>query len=314
VAAPPTASVLVPCFRSAAFLARALDSLLAQTFEGWEAVVVDNASDDGTFELALSYARRDRRIHVHRNAENLGPLQNWRRAAALARGPFAALLFSDDWYARGLLAEALPYLEDPRVGFVQSAVRIVEDPAREADAPVRFAREGAVVRRTREFLRLTYQRVPGAAVPVSPGCAVFRRDDLQRFLALELPDADRYGFSRHGAGPDVAVYLQACLAYQAFAHLSRPLVSFLSHGGNLSWRPDVGRAYAVALAAFLDEAERRMGRSAKARAQLAARLSSFGEEDLARRVAARLGLVGRLHLAHERRLAARAVAATAAGK
>ena len=150
MSAPPAASVLVPCFRSAAFLARALDSLLAQTFEGWEAVVVDNASDDGTFELALSYAQRDRRIHAHRNAENLGPLQNWRRAAALARGPFAALLFSDDWYAPELLAEALPYLGDPRIGFVQSAVRIVEDPARAEAAPVRFASRdiGADLRET----------------------------------------------------------------------------------------------------------------------------------------------------------------------
>lgn len=307
----PAASVLVPCFRSAGYLRRALDSLLAQTFEDWEAVVVDNASDDGTHELALEYARRDPRIRAHRNAENVGPLGNWRRCAELARGRVAGLLFSDDWYAPELLAEAVPWLERPDVGFVYSAVRVVRDPAAAGAAPVHFALAGPAERSTDEFLALTYGSSPGSRLPLSPGCALLRREDLARFLALDLPEPERHGWAAHGAGPDVAVYLQACLAYPRFAHLATPRVLFLSHGENLSWRPEVSRAYAVALAHFLVPVEARLGRQDHARARLAGRLSAAGAEDLAREASRGLGLIGRLRALNQRRLARRAAARAA---
>jgi glycosyltransferase involved in cell wall biosynthesis len=313
VPAPPTASVLVPCFRSAAFLRRGLDALLAQTFEDWEAIVVDNASDDGTYELALEYARRDPRVRVDRNAENVGPVRNWRRCAELASGRLAGLLFSDDWYAPEFLAEAVPHLDDAAIGFVQSAVRIVEDPAAPERAATRFALAGPAVRPSSEFLAGTYEGDTGV-LPLSPGCALLRRDDLVRFLAVELPAPERRGWLAHGAGPDVSVYLQACLAYPRFAHLATPRVFFLSHGANLSWRPEVSRAYAVALAHFLPSVEARLGRLDRGRVRLAARLSASGEEELAGRMADGLGLLGRLRILNQRRLLARAAGRGEAGR
>jgi len=302
----PAASILVPCFRSAAFLHRALDSILAQSFHDWEAIVVDNASDDRTHEIALGYAARDPRIRAHRNEVNLGPVRNWRRCAELARGRHAALLFSDDWYAPEFLAEALPLLDEPGVGFVYSAARIVKEVGAQIGAPVKYALGGPPLKPTAEFLRASYGRTQGTAVPVSPGCAIFRRDELVRWLALELPDPERYRWLDHGAGPDVSVYLQACLAYERFGHLAEPRVYFLSHGSNLSWRPEVNRAYAVALARVFEDAATRMTSSSRPRAQLAARLSSMGEEELARRIARGLGLAGRLRMFQEKRLFARA--------
>ncbi len=300
--------MLVPCFRSAGFLRRALDSLLAQRFGAWEGIVVDNASDDGTFALAQEYARRDPRIRAERNAENVGPLGNWRRCAALARGRVAGLLFSDDWYAPEFLEEAVPWLDRAEVGFVYSAVRIVKDPSDGGEAPVRFALEGPAERPSGAFLAAVYDGGPGATVPASPGCALFRTEDLVRFLALELPDPARYRWPAHGAGPDLAVYLQACLAYPRFAHLATPRVFFLSHASNLSWRPEVSRASAVALAHFLPLAEARVGRLEGARVRLAARLSAGGEEELGRKMADGVGLVGRLRILNQRRLLARAAA------
>jgi len=299
----PAVSVLVPCFRSEPFLARALGSLLAQTLSDWEAVVVDNASDDGTWDVALAWAARDPRIRAHRNDHNLGPVGNWRRCAELATAPLSALLFSDDWYRPEFLAEATPLLADPGVGFAWSPVRITEDPARE-DGPVSYGLEGPPVRPSADFLRAEL-RAPGRSVPVSPGCSLFRTDELRRWLAFPFPDEERYRWSEHGAGPDLSTYLQACLDHPRVARLAGPRVTFLWHASNLTRRPEVQRAYAVAAALFFERADAAARLGDRARARLAAQLEAAGEAERARQLAGRLSAIGRVLLWNERRLARR---------
>ena len=79
----PRVAVCVPVYRNAAHLALTLESVLAQTFQDWELVAVDDHSDDGSFEIAQSFAARDPRITVHRNEANLGPAANWTRSVEL---------------------------------------------------------------------------------------------------------------------------------------------------------------------------------------------------------------------------------------
>ena len=57
-------SFIIPCLNGKQFIYRCLDSLLGLKSNNWEAVIVDNGSDDGSYELLLSYAKRDRRFIV----------------------------------------------------------------------------------------------------------------------------------------------------------------------------------------------------------------------------------------------------------
>lgn len=306
VLSDPKVSVLVPCFRSERFLATALDSVRAQTLASWECVVVDNASPDGTFALAERYAAQDPRIRAHRNAENLGPVRNWRRCAELAgETQYAALLFSDDWYEPAFLERAVALLDaDPGVGIVYSAVRLAPAPdAPKAVGPARvmYALDGPAVRPAADYLEIAYD-ARGRQVPRSPCCAVARRADLARWLSLALPGEERLGYLRHGAGPDQAVYLQAALEYPRLGHLAEPLVCFSAHGGNLTWRPDVELGYASVLAHFYEAHAARMpfGR-ARVPAKLASRLIELGAVDEGRRLRNRLGPLGWVMYAKEAR-------------
>jgi glycosyltransferase involved in cell wall biosynthesis len=252
-AGTPLVSVLVPCFRSARFLERSVRSALAQTMADLEVVVVDNASDDATWAVAERLAAEDPRVRIHRNDANLGPVRNWRRCAELARGRFAALLFSDDWYQPEFLAEALaPLQQDPGVGFTYSAVRIVFEDAelRPSGERLSYRLDGPAVRPTSEFLAELLERGM-QGVPVSPGCALLRREDLAAWLAHELPDPHQAGYLAHGAGPDLWVYLQGCQAYPRFGHLQAPRVSFAAHPDNLTWKPGIQAAYALSRLEFL---------------------------------------------------------------
>jgi glycosyltransferase involved in cell wall biosynthesis len=284
-------SVLVPCYRAESFVRRALDSVLAQTFDDWELVACDNASGDGTWDVLREYAARDGRIRVFRNDENVGPVGNWRRCASLATAPAAALLFADDWYEPEFLRSTLSLLDDPRVGLAYSAVRLVRDPSAPTAGEVMYAHPEAHVPSAAFVARAL--RHWGGEAPVSPGCAVARRADLARWLAVDLEDAAAFGFMRHGAGPDVWVYLQACREYPVLGHVAAPLVNFYSHGGNLSYSADTRAAYAAALVQFVDAGGGSVvpRPSAWVALYLALRATPY-----APRVLRRLGVAGRLRL------------------
>ena len=84
----PLVTVGVPVYNGQRYLARALDSLLAQTFDDFEIVLCDNASEDRTAEICAAYAARDPRIRFHRNPQNLGLVRNFNRTFELAEGTY----------------------------------------------------------------------------------------------------------------------------------------------------------------------------------------------------------------------------------
>jgi glycosyltransferase involved in cell wall biosynthesis len=90
----PVISVLMPAYNTERFILRNLQSLLAQTFEDFELLVVDDGSTDRTMELVT--ALPDRRIRYFRNQQNLGIVGSLNRGFALARGTFIARIDADD--------------------------------------------------------------------------------------------------------------------------------------------------------------------------------------------------------------------------
>ncbi len=93
----PLFSFGVPVRNAAAYLPRLLDSLLAQTVADLEVVLSDNCSDDGTVAVCEEYARRDPRVRLHRNSEDLGQIANFNRTVELARGRYFRWIGADDW-------------------------------------------------------------------------------------------------------------------------------------------------------------------------------------------------------------------------
>lgn len=92
-------SVAMCTFNGERFLAEQLDSILNQTYQNIELVIVDDCSTDGTVELLEGYAQRDQRIRVIRNHQNLGFVQNFAKAMGECSGELIALADQDDiWF------------------------------------------------------------------------------------------------------------------------------------------------------------------------------------------------------------------------
>jgi glycosyltransferase involved in cell wall biosynthesis len=106
----PRVSVLMPTFNQAAFISRALESLIAQTFSNWELVIVDDGSTDKTLAAIKPYLV-DKRIQYHQLDENQGLGAALNHALRSATAPLIAYLPSDDIYYRDHLASLVAALD-----------------------------------------------------------------------------------------------------------------------------------------------------------------------------------------------------------
>ena len=107
----PKFSVVVPAYNNERHLAAALRSLVVQTEQSWEGLLVDDGSTDGTLEVMWKFASRDPRFRVltQPNAGRPSVVRN--RALAIATGAAVAFLDADDLYhPRKLEAALLGYL------------------------------------------------------------------------------------------------------------------------------------------------------------------------------------------------------------
>src|SRR5262249_47288842 len=96
----PRVSVIIPAHDAEAHISQTLDSVVAQTYREWEAVVVDDASTDRTAEIATGF---DPRVKVVRLATNGGPAAARNHALAHASGELVAFLDSDDYWLESYL-------------------------------------------------------------------------------------------------------------------------------------------------------------------------------------------------------------------
>ncbi len=243
---PPLVSILVPVYNRAQMLKSALTAACAQTWPAIEVVVVDNASTDATFDVARDWAARDPRVRVFRNEANLGPVRNWARCLALARGTYGKLLWSDDDLAPDFVAAAMELLAGRAdVGFVLTCVAFFG----EVDRVIyRFGATGLYD--SDVFVRSACL----GGGPYSPGCALFRLDDLRKGLVEDLPNPFGLDFRGTGAGSDVLLFLYACRDYPQFGYIDRPLARFRVHPDAISRsrKRATDLCYAWAMLDFLD--------------------------------------------------------------
>ncbi|MGB0514858.1 MAG: glycosyltransferase family 2 protein, partial [Wenzhouxiangellaceae bacterium] len=110
MSAPPRVSVFIPVHNREHYIAVAVNSILVQSFEDFELIVVDDGSTDRTVEVLERFD--DPRLRIERNPTNLGIPATRNRGLELARGEYIALLDSDDHSYPQRLARQAEWLDD----------------------------------------------------------------------------------------------------------------------------------------------------------------------------------------------------------
>src|SRR4051812_26533485 len=107
----PRFSFIVSVHNSETFLPECIDSILAQSFDDFEVVAVDDASIDASVEVLREYAAADQRVWVIQLSENVGAGGARNAALKHATGDYVWCLDSDDWIVPGALAAVARELE-----------------------------------------------------------------------------------------------------------------------------------------------------------------------------------------------------------
>lgn len=118
----PRVSVVVPCYNYGRYLPQLLGELLDQPGVDVDVLIVDDASPDGSAEIAAGLVGD--RVALLRHPENKGHIQTYNDGLAAVTGDYVVLLSADDMLPRGALTRAVALMEaNPSVGFVYGFAR-----------------------------------------------------------------------------------------------------------------------------------------------------------------------------------------------
>jgi len=184
----PLVSVLVTNYNYAAFLPAALDSLIAQDYEHWEAIVCDDGSTDASVQVIRSYAALEPRIRlvVKKNGGQNAAVNECHRHLM---GDLICLLDADDFFAPEKLSHVVAaFVARPSAGFCHHFARVVD--GRGDELPVTLSH-----RLDAGWLAETANNRGGCVYVPTTSSMCFRRevlDELMPIPAMQPRDADGY--------------------------------------------------------------------------------------------------------------------------
>ncbi len=216
-------SVIVPVYQVEAYLARCLDSLLAQTFEDFELILVNDGTRDGCPEIMNAYAAKDARIRIL-HKEN-GGLSSARNAGLdVAQGEYVAFVDSDDYVAPALLEDTVRAAEQSDADLVLFNYRLVVDGVEQGpylpmdDEVISLDQMGLA----RYFYRYWMPYRHGQEA----WCRLYRRDIIEK-------NGLRFAPNREIFAEDTLFSAMYLMHVRKLAALSTPYVYYVQRGDSL---------------------------------------------------------------------------------
>lgn len=120
----PNISVILPVFNCAQYIELSIKSILNQSFNDFEFIIIDDGSSDDSFEILSTYAKFDARIHlIHR--DNQGLIYTLNQAIEIAKGQYIARMDADDLALPKRLQYQLAFLEENKLHLCGTSVQLM---------------------------------------------------------------------------------------------------------------------------------------------------------------------------------------------
>lgn len=219
----PKVTIGIPTRNRAEYVARAIRSALAQTYENIEVVISDNASADNTVRAIEEI--RDPRIVLIKQSTNIGMVGNFNACLNGARGELFLMLSDDDILEAVAIEELSRPFHDGVDGSAPASIGLVWCPCTVLDAGGRklWVTEGGP--ETEPALSLIAGLFNGRRGPRF--CSVMTR-------TADLLAVGGYNEARHGAISDCGAWTRVAIRYPSVVCVNRPLANYTLHGGSVT--------------------------------------------------------------------------------
>ena len=212
----PKISIVMAAYNEAHNVRRALESIIAQTFDDWELIIIDDGSTDATAEVVRGYAEKDNRIRLVSNETNLQLSASLNKGIGLARADLIARADADDINLPERLARQYEYMQEhPEIDVLGTGAYLLDETGARVNAflhPPTHAELKAL-----PFLKIQF---------FHPS-VIMRRRFFER-AGLYNP--------RYPNAEDKEMWLRGLIAGCHYANLREPLIEYSTGGFVKSWR------------------------------------------------------------------------------
>lgn len=120
-------SIVLPVYNGERFLAESIDSVIAQTYQNWELIIIDDCSSDSSPEIAKRYAEHDSRIRYYRNEHNLKLPKSLNRGFSLSKGDYLSWTSDDNLYLPEAIEKMVLSLKSEIADFVFASCDLIDE-------------------------------------------------------------------------------------------------------------------------------------------------------------------------------------------
>lgn len=120
-------SIITPAYNCADYIEECIESIMNQTYQNWEMIIVNDKSIDNTQSIVESYVKKDSRIKLFNQEKNVGAAAARNKALELSQGRFVAFLDSDDVWKPNKLERQLDFMLINSYGFTFTSYELMSD-------------------------------------------------------------------------------------------------------------------------------------------------------------------------------------------
>lgn len=133
----PLVSVIMPVYNCERFLTEAIESVISQSYQNWELLIVDDGSKDKSVSIIQSYVEKDSRIRLYKNeSEEHGPGIARNYGMEHISGKYTYFIDSDDWIEKDLLQDTVILAEKTNADIVPFGF-VIEDNGKQIKKPLK---------------------------------------------------------------------------------------------------------------------------------------------------------------------------------
>lgn len=201
----PKVSVCIPAYNQPAFLKKAIESVLRQTYGNYEIIVTDDSPNDSV-EKMVENLNVNGKINYFKNPTALGSPQNWNAAIEKAKGEYIKILHHDDFFTENnSLALMMEQIEKEKTDFLFCATKVWY-PAKNFSR-IHSLRPNHIIRMKNEIEFLFFYNMVG-----SPSATLYKKDNALQFdkNLIWLVDFD--------------FYIRYIHQHKKFSYLDKPLI------------------------------------------------------------------------------------------